>query len=655
MPTRRALVIDNDEQFRELLRHALGPHGFEIRTAAGEDEWLQQLESARPDLIFVAVELPGREGFARFGRLKSAARSVPVALTTATLPPAELSVHEKLKVHADVYLDKRDLTPELLVKRLARFLDSDPALRGPPEGRAADAGGSGPDATASSDEEAWLAEFLGEGVDAEIVALLDSVLGPSDPLGAPEDAGAGGPDPVPEASSARMTELEAEIDRLRRELDDARREARSSPFAGDFLSMREVASSREAEIDRLRSEVGARNRKIAGFKEVIEKLARRLGPLAHERDEANERAEELQSRCENAEAEVRRAREQGEEFRIRCEQSAAELAAAHEKHERARQVHEHGLEELKASYAAHLEQAERRQADALAALEAAHREQLAAVERCHRTELAKAEQAGRELRDFAAAADELAFAQRAESLRAEHEGALAAVRAQHEEQIDALRAEAKKALAVRRRESEAAESRAAASERARAEAELAAAQSAHELAMTALKERFAEELASTRSAHQEALEAREGALRTELADAVAREKASANQRFAEAESQWSARIDALRERHAQEIAAVRGEVERIGTQAPPEVLQELEAERERARELEARLAEVMREMLDRDPSADARQQETSDHEEIESLREVIADLHRTIESLMSSDASSPDRGGAAEAAQRRRD
>ena len=46
---------------------------------------------------------------------------MPTALVTATLSGDELSLHAKLRQHADLYLDMRLLTKEILVRALAPF------------------------------------------------------------------------------------------------------------------------------------------------------------------------------------------------------------------------------------------------------------------------------------------------------------------------------------------------------------------------------------------------------------------------------------------------------------------------------------------------------------------------------------------------------
>src|SRR5262245_62177776 len=161
MAARRALLIDADPRFCEVLRRALGPLGFEIQVCLDEDQWLHEVETSPPDLVVIGVEHPDTRGFGHFAKVKSVARRIPVALVTATLSAAEMGLHEKLRLHADAYLDKRTATPEQLLEKLEPHLGATPVPL---------ALASTEDATPSPDadrpeEATWLERLLREGLD----------------------------------------------------------------------------------------------------------------------------------------------------------------------------------------------------------------------------------------------------------------------------------------------------------------------------------------------------------------------------------------------------------------------------------------------------------------------------------------------------------
>src|SRR5262245_25213895 len=102
----RALVIDSDARFHELVEDALGDRFDRIEIVAPEAAPLDAHAALQPDLVLLVVDLPERLGFRTFSAIKRRDRHVRVILCTGTLPASELSLHAKLKIHADVYLDK---------------------------------------------------------------------------------------------------------------------------------------------------------------------------------------------------------------------------------------------------------------------------------------------------------------------------------------------------------------------------------------------------------------------------------------------------------------------------------------------------------------------------------------------------------------------
>lgn len=78
----KALIVDDSRLARTELRRLLGEHdGIQIvGEAANADEAIEKIESLKPDLIFLDIQMPGRDGF----QLLEALDNVPeVIFTTA--------------------------------------------------------------------------------------------------------------------------------------------------------------------------------------------------------------------------------------------------------------------------------------------------------------------------------------------------------------------------------------------------------------------------------------------------------------------------------------------------------------------------------------------------------------------------------------------
>ncbi len=100
------LVVDDEEQNRELLEAMLVPRGYSVLTCEDGPAALQQVELAPPDLILLDVMMPGMDGFEVARRLKgdAATRDIPVVMVTA-LKDVDSRV-AALEAGADDFLNK---------------------------------------------------------------------------------------------------------------------------------------------------------------------------------------------------------------------------------------------------------------------------------------------------------------------------------------------------------------------------------------------------------------------------------------------------------------------------------------------------------------------------------------------------------------------
>src|SRR6187200_1439263 len=94
MAQRRALLIDSDLQFQDLLSRALAPYGVTVHPVTDGSDGLQHVPELEPEVIFIAVELPDKVGYSICNKAKKGvAKKIPVVLATATVPPGDLAQH----------------------------------------------------------------------------------------------------------------------------------------------------------------------------------------------------------------------------------------------------------------------------------------------------------------------------------------------------------------------------------------------------------------------------------------------------------------------------------------------------------------------------------------------------------------------------------
>jgi two-component system, OmpR family, response regulator len=97
------LVVDDDQEIRDLLSSLLSRRGYRVTTARQEQEMRQILSASRVDLVILDLMLPGKDGLVICRELR-ASSSVPIIMLTARGDPTDRIVG--LEVGADDYLPK---------------------------------------------------------------------------------------------------------------------------------------------------------------------------------------------------------------------------------------------------------------------------------------------------------------------------------------------------------------------------------------------------------------------------------------------------------------------------------------------------------------------------------------------------------------------
>jgi DNA-binding response OmpR family regulator len=82
-PMKKILVVDDEENIRELYRVELSEEGYQVELAENGNQALAKFESFRPDLVTLDVIMPGMNGIEVLQRIREKNPSVPVLLLTA--------------------------------------------------------------------------------------------------------------------------------------------------------------------------------------------------------------------------------------------------------------------------------------------------------------------------------------------------------------------------------------------------------------------------------------------------------------------------------------------------------------------------------------------------------------------------------------------
>lgn len=115
------LVIEDEEDIRELIRYNLEREGFRVIEAASGEEALPLVRSRAPDLILLDLMLPGIQGLEVCRRIRGREETAAIPLIMVTARGEEPDVVAGLELGADDFVPK-PFSPRELVARIRSVL-----------------------------------------------------------------------------------------------------------------------------------------------------------------------------------------------------------------------------------------------------------------------------------------------------------------------------------------------------------------------------------------------------------------------------------------------------------------------------------------------------------------------------------------------------
>jgi DNA-binding response OmpR family regulator len=126
----RILVVDDEPDLLELVRHQLQKEHYEVSTALDGEVALAQARRNPPDLVVLDLMLPGIDGLEVCRRLRSDPRTMHVPIVMLTAKGEESDAVIGLSQGADDYIRKPFGTKELVARIAARLRASRGELPG---------------------------------------------------------------------------------------------------------------------------------------------------------------------------------------------------------------------------------------------------------------------------------------------------------------------------------------------------------------------------------------------------------------------------------------------------------------------------------------------------------------------------------------------
>ena len=118
----KILVVDDEPSIVRPLMFILKKNGYNVLTASNGEEGLQVARSEKPDLIFLDVMMPKKNGYEVCQELKKDADLKETYIIILTARGVELSEEEKRQVQADEYMAK-PFSPIKVVEKVNSILD----------------------------------------------------------------------------------------------------------------------------------------------------------------------------------------------------------------------------------------------------------------------------------------------------------------------------------------------------------------------------------------------------------------------------------------------------------------------------------------------------------------------------------------------------
>ncbi len=121
MTKEKILVIDDEEDILELIRHNLVREGFDVRCADTGEKALKVLKTDPVDLIVLDLMLPGIDGFDVAKQVKGDPRIQHIPIVMLTAKGSETDVVAGLELGAEDYITK-PFSPRILLARIQTVL-----------------------------------------------------------------------------------------------------------------------------------------------------------------------------------------------------------------------------------------------------------------------------------------------------------------------------------------------------------------------------------------------------------------------------------------------------------------------------------------------------------------------------------------------------
>ena len=119
--SKRILVVEDQEDNRQIVRDLLSANGYELTDAITGEEGVALAKRDRPDLILMDIQLPGIDGYEATRRIKAdpELRHIPIIVVTSYALSGD--DQKAFAAGCDGYVTK-PFSPRLLLAKIREYL-----------------------------------------------------------------------------------------------------------------------------------------------------------------------------------------------------------------------------------------------------------------------------------------------------------------------------------------------------------------------------------------------------------------------------------------------------------------------------------------------------------------------------------------------------
>ena len=96
MKTKKVLVVDDESDFRDLIKARLEENDYEVTTASDGMQALERLKVEKPDAVLLDILMPGLDGLTVLKRIRRFDKDLPVFILTASSDKERFVLADKL-------------------------------------------------------------------------------------------------------------------------------------------------------------------------------------------------------------------------------------------------------------------------------------------------------------------------------------------------------------------------------------------------------------------------------------------------------------------------------------------------------------------------------------------------------------------------------